>query len=300
MKDFLQHLGIKVIRPEGDNQLLCECPWCGKPKLYVDKTTGLWKCQRNCDSGNLYQLAEKRTDMDSKTIMALLERYRLSGTDRKTETKERPSKPRLKKSDAIPLTGNDLAAFCEIKGISQDAYSRLVGTPWRHKVKPWALIPGWNPSAPDAACAIMRVHLEGKLIKTRNGEDKYPLIAGSRHGLIGVPWLLKERPEVLIFCEGWRDAVAAVQAGFYATASTGGASCFKDEWLPLFAKKKVYICFDADEVGVYAAQRAALKIWDVGKEVHIINLPYEVTENHGKDLYDWLTEENATKAPTVN
>ena len=296
MKTFLQNIGIEVIRPEGDGQLLCRCPWCGKNKLYVDKTTGLWKCQRNCDSGNLYQLAEKRTDMDAKTILKLLEQSHLVSPDHKATAPKRPGKPRLKQSECCPLKGNEFEAFCQIKEISPEAYAKLVGTPWRHKVQPWAIIPGHNPSAPERACAAMRAHLEGELIEVgKDGnKEKYPLVSGSRHGLIGVLWIMKEKPEVLIFCEGWRDAVAAVQAGFCATASTGGASCWKDDWLPLFKGKKVYIIMDADDPGVYAAERAALHIWNVAKEVHIINLPYPVTKDHGADLYDYLTQEKIT------
>ena len=292
MQAFLQHLGIKVIRPEGANQLLCECPWCGKPKLYIDKTTGLWKCQRNCDSGNLYQLAERRTDMDSKTILQLLEQSHLTSSDHKATAPKRVGKPRLKQSDCCPLAGDELAVFCEIKGISPEAYTKLVGVPFRHKAKPWAIIPAYNPSAPEKACAILRAHLEGELIPVgkEGNKEKYPLVSGSRHGLIGVPWIMKEKPKVLLFPEGWRDAVAAVQAGFYATASTGGASCWKDEWLPLFKGKIVYIPMDADEPGVYAAKRAALSIWNVAKEVRIVSLPYPIEKDHGKDLYDYLTK----------
>ena len=231
MKTFLQHIGVKVIRPEGDGQLLCRCPWCNKPKLYVSKTTGLWKCQRNCDSGNLYQLAEKRTDMDAKTIMKLLEASNLIGTDHKATAPKKPGKPKVKQSDCIPLVGDEFKAFCDVKGITPEAYTRLVGVPFRHKVEPWALIPAYNPSAPEHACAVMRVHLEGKLIAVgKDGnEEKYPLVAGSRHGLIGYPAIKKTKPEVLLLCEGWRDAVAAIQAGFCATASTGGASCWKHD-----------------------------------------------------------------------
>jgi len=292
MKTFLQHIGIKFIRDEGDNQLLCECPWCGKPKLYVDKATGLWKCQRNCDSGNLYQLADKLTDMDSKTIMKLLKQSGLSGTDSKPMAPMKQGKPKLPASKCIPLIGDELEAFCKLKGVSVEAYQKVVGVTWRHKDHPWAIIPGYNPSQPEHACAAMRVHLEGKLIPIgKDGnEEKYPLIAGSRHGLIGVPSLLKEKPESMLFIEAWRGVLAAVELGFHATASTGGASCFKPEWLPLFKGRKVAIAMDADEPGVFAAQRAALAIWNVAKEVKIVTIPFEVTKDHGKDTYDWIKD----------
>jgi len=291
MKAFLQHLNIKVIRPEGDNQLLCECPWCNKPKLYVDKTTGLWKCHRNCDSGNLYQLAGKRTDLNAKAINNLLKRSNLTTMAHKSMVMAKPPKIKLNVSDLSPLVGDELIAFCKVKGISPEAYTKLVNPTWRHKVESWAIIPGYNPSAPEKACAAMRVHLKGDLIPVGKDhkKEKYPLVAGSRHGLIGVPWLMKEKPDSIWLCEGWRDACAAIDIGIHATASTGGASTWKDEWLPLFKKKIVFICMDCDKPGVFAAQRAAQRIWTVAKEVRIYTLPYPITDDHGKDLYDHLT-----------
>jgi len=306
LKNFLEHLNIKIIRNEGDNQLLCECPWCGKNKLYVDKTTGLWDCKRGCDHGNPYQLVEKCTDMDSKAIMALLKEYGLSSADHQTVTPKRTGKPRLKMSECEPLKGDEFEKFCEIKGISKDAFTKVAGAPWRHKEKSWALIPGYNPSAPDAACAIMRVHLEGKLIPVgKDGnEEKYPLVSDSTHGLIGVPWLLKKKTKEIYFVEGWRDCMAMVEAGLYATASTGGASTWKNEWLPLFERKIVYIIMDCDSPGNGGPQtnkktgkmiqlegqanRSARRIYQVAKKVKIIRLPFEHREDHGKDLYDFM------------
>ncbi len=44
MKDLLQHLNIKVIRPEGNNQLLCQCSWCDRQKLRVISYSG-WEVE---------------------------------------------------------------------------------------------------------------------------------------------------------------------------------------------------------------------------------------------------------------
>ena len=37
-------------------------------------------------------------------------------------------------------------------------------------------------------------------------------------------------------------------------------------------------------------QRAAERIYTAAKAVFIVNLPYEVTEDHGKDLHDYISE----------
>lgn len=295
MKPLLQHLGIKIIKNEGMNQTLCQCPDCGKSKLYVDLSTGLWKCQRGCDQGNAYKLVAKRfPDMDSKAIFELLDQYGVDTTDHPRAVKP-DGRPKLTKDDVIPLIGDELQAFCDVKGVDVDSYLKLAGgKAFRHATRPWALLPGKRPGKLNTT-AVMRVHLKGELIKTKAGEEKYPLIAGSTHGLIGAEWIVREKPQCVLLCEGWRDACAATSDNWHAVASTGGASCWKDEWLPLFKKKDVFICMDCDKSGQKAAQRAAYAIYDVAKSVSIIALPYKITADHGKDLYDYLTTEKTTQ-----
>jgi len=294
IKNFLEHLNIKIVRNEGDNQILCRCPWCGKNKLYVNKTTGLWDCKRSCGSGNPYQLAEKLTKLDSKDILSLLDQYGLSAPDLKAQAQQKAvkvrSRPLLKTGQGRIMTEDEFSAFCEIKGVSQTAYRTAFGVPVRHITKPYALLPFYDPTNLKSACSILQAHLEGKLIKTKHGMAKYPLVYGSRHGLLGLEWLKKEKPKAIIFTEGWRDALAAIATGFYATASSGGTSCTNavERWLPFFKNKIVYIIFDADEPGQKAAFKIARKLYHVTKEVKIVNLPFEITEDHGKDLCDYI------------
>ncbi|MDD5011822.1 MAG: hypothetical protein PHQ00_06840, partial [Phycisphaerae bacterium] len=60
IQQLLQTLGIKIVRPEGNNQYLCDCPWC-KGKFYINQTTGLWDCKRGCGNGNPYSLVNQLT-----------------------------------------------------------------------------------------------------------------------------------------------------------------------------------------------------------------------------------------------
>jgi len=319
MKDFLQHLNIKVIRPEGDNQLLCECPWCGKKKLYVDIATGLWKCQVGCDQGNPKQLVEKLTSLDPKGVASLLDQHGLLSSDHQAVTPKQAKKPhiRLTKDECCPMSGEELRAFCKIKNIDPEAYKKVMGLPWRHATEPWILMPAYDPSNPNEdknlpwpkACGVLRAHLEGKLIPTKEGPKKYPQVLGSHIGLFGVPWLIKEKPKEIDFTEGWRDCLAAVEAGFYATASSGGASgTWKDSWLPLFEDRTVYITMDCDSAGNGGpltnektgkviqkegqANLVARKIFPVAKHVKILRLPYKHQERNGKDLHDFLYQIN--------
>ena len=143
----------------------------------------------------------------------------------------------LSEEDVRQLRADEIASFCGIKSISVDALRKF--TPFGHVSKPWGLLPAFSPANPDKACGWLRVAMNGEPIDLGSGNlVKYPIVKGSKHGLFGVKWLLEEDPNSIIFCEAWRDSLAAMSIGLHATASSGGASKWDDEWLSLFASKK--------------------------------------------------------------
>ena len=101
--------------------------------------------------------------------------------------------------------------------------------------------------------------------------------------------------EVIVKTEGPTDALA-----FWSTG-------LPDGWLPItnacgakstgkldfgFAKgKRVLVIGDRDKPGEEGARRHAAAFHQAGAaEVRIIALPYEMVDDHGKDLRDWLAE----------
>ncbi len=151
------------------------------------------------------------------------------------------------------------------------------------------MLPAYEPGDQSRACGWMRAGIDGQEIRLADGSmEKYPAIARSRHGLFGLPWLSREDPDTIVFCEAWRDALTAISMGLFATASSGGASKWSDDWLGVFEGKSVYICMDADVAGQRAGERAAAAIVCVAKEVYVVNLPYEIKKSHGKDLHDYI------------
>lgn len=289
---LLEHLDI-AYKKEG-SQWVIDCPQCGKlMHCHVAPDTGLWHCKVCGGKGNPYQLAEKLTSLDSKGIMELLSKHGLADGDQQQEAAKKPQKLNLRPDEIMPLEGDELQAFCDVKGVSVQAYLTMFSKAWRYTTKPWALLMATSPEKPDTACGVLRCQLDGGLIKLGDGKEvKYPIVAGSRHGLFGVRRILDDDPDTILFTEGWRDALAAVEAlegeDIGVTASSGGASTWYDEWLPLFEESRVYILMDADKPGQRAAQRAAEAIYPVAKEVRIIQLPYEIQKDNGKDLYDYL------------
>ena len=296
MREFLAHLSIQVIRQEGDNQLLCICPKCEKKKFYINITTGQYKCQSgSCQfKGNPWTLTKDLIGLQPGEIAKLLKKFGLeSGTSKLLEApKQAPvSHIRLGAKECVEMSSEEVKTFCKLYGLQEPALRTVMGKVlWRHAKEPWALLPSHYPGVAKSM-GIMRVHLNRELIKTAHGDEKYPQVYGSVHGLFGLRAIEKDKPKDILFTEGWRDAIAATAAGYNATASSGGASCWKDEWLPAFKDKNVTIIMDADKAGVKAANRAAGRIVNVALSCNITHLPYEIKDDHGQDLYDWLKYE---------
>jgi hypothetical protein len=74
------------------------------------------------------------------------------------------------------------------------------------------------------------------------------------------------------------------------TNSGGCGEVPRDEFLDLLAGRRVFVVGDADQPGQAGAAKWAAAIAETAAECRVVVLPYEVTENHGKDLRDWLAE----------
>lgn len=295
VKQLIESLGFDI--KIAGSQLRVDCPECGETKkhLYIRPDTGVGFCQKCSFSPNPYKLIEKVTTKSPAEIFKMLEEFGLTenNSNKQSDNKGEEKKIALNKEDFRVLTEEEKAEFCRIKRIDPDAFVKF--RPYAHKTKPWVLLPAFSPEA-SKACGWLRCGLDGEPIDLGGGNlVKYPIVKGSKHGLFGLEWLTQENPESIIFCEAWRDALAAVSIGLHATASSGGASKWDDDWLSLFADKKVYLCFDCDNAGQRATQRAAERIATVAAEVFIVKLPYEIKESHGKDLHDYIVADGYGK-----
>lgn len=280
VKDLLNNLNLKP-KTEG-SQFLVDCPACGKLKhCYVDNVTGLYHCKVCTGKGNPYQMVKLfRPEATPKEIMTLLETYRLA--DGKA-TEKQPTKAKdlsWLRDKLRRASGEDVERLCKAKGVCANALRSF--SPYVDKKDPIMYLPGFKPGQ-KKACGFLRVHLDGGLIKTKTGKQKYPMLGN--WGLLGMK--AAEKADTIIFAEGWRDALAAIEAGYTAIANTGGTG-WQESWLPLFKDKRVSIIPDADKPGVKAAYERAEAICRVAREVFIGFLPYKVTEKDGLDLYDYL------------
>lgn len=103
-----------------------------------------------------------------------------------------------------------------------------------------------------------------------------------------------EAPSILI-CEGEWDALLSIQNGIPAITRTGAADVWKPHWSHFFSDKKVYVCHDADDKGELANEKISMSLRRFAAKVTIIDLPYDITAKHGKDLGDWWMEGHTRK-----
>lgn len=104
--------------------------------------------------------------------------------------------------------------------------------------------------------------------------------------------ILKDAERIIID-EGEWDTLLTIQMGFPAITRTSGATTWYHRWNHFFADKLVYICQDRDTDGSSGARKIARALAKIA-DVRLVELPYEQTDKHGKDLTDfWLEHDRA-------
>jgi DNA primase len=126
-----------------------------------------------------------------------------------------------------------------------------------------------------------------------------PAFKKSRH-LFALNFAKKHCEEQMLLCEGYMDVIALHAAGFENAVATLGTA-ITPEQARIFAKytKKVVICYDADNAGQNAAQKAMRLLGEVGVEVRVLKLsgakdPDEYIKKFGPDRFRKLLTDSRT------
>ncbi len=131
--------------------------------------------------------------------------------------------------------------------------------------------------------------MDGSTPKYKNSSDT-PVFKKSRN-LFALNFARHSCSESLILCEGYMDVIALHAAGFTnAVATLGTAITSEQARVMKNYTKKVIICYDSDEAGQKAAQRALKILEEVGLEVNVISIPDakdpdEYIKKHGADRF---------------
>jgi P4 family phage/plasmid primase-like protien len=287
MKPIIQQAGLTIHKDAG-TEIICVCPDCGGQKLSVNKKTGQWKCFRGCNNGNAYTMLRDFTNMKHADIIQVLRDNGMAGDydQKKAYVNDPAKKPRLAPNDIEKLDGGHIERLANAKRVGS---VECLGA-WKIKGEDIAIIPGFDPEKPAKACGWIRVHLDGKMIKLGDSLQKYPVVAGSQPGLVGYKTMNNEGP--LIFCEGWKDMLAARSQGYASLTNTQGVSTWRESWGQAFKGREVLIVFDRDKAGERAEKKIAKHIAKHALSVAIGRLPYEFQETNGKDLHDYVVEDD--------
>ena len=126
-----------------------------------------------------------------------------------------------------------------------------------------------------------------------------PAFKKSRH-LFALNFAKKHCDEQMLLCEGYMDVIALHEAGFENAVATLGTA-ITSEQARIFAKytKKVVICYDSDNAGQNATQKAIRLLGEVGVEVRILKLsgakdPDEYIKKFGAENFRRLLGESKT------
>lgn len=147
-------------------------------------------------------------------------------------------------------------------------------------------------------------NLNREVVRKGHGADKkiWQRKSSTENNVKGVPPLPYRLPELLqafsekkpvFIVEGEKDVESLVRLGYTATTNSGGAGKWGEhhsKWFP--SGTEVFLCGDADQPGVKHVESIARSLHQRGCMVRIIRLPYEITENHGRDISDWIAEGN--------
>lgn len=117
-----------------------------------------------------------------------------------------------------------------------------------------------------------------------------PAFKKSRH-LFALNFARKFCEERMILCEGYMDVIALHAAGFQNAVATLGTA-ITSEQARIFAKytKQVIICYDSDQAGQTAANKAIRLLGEVGVDVRVLKLegakdPDEYIKKFGSDAF---------------
>jgi hypothetical protein len=239
------------------------------------------------------------TPYNNDRLWEILANY---GLDNASESPKRKkaAKASIKADGYRFATEDELTQLAEAKKVSLNALKKL-GVLVDRKKPEIAVLPMHRQDMKNPVGGI-RVRLDGKpcwyldpkgVICNHDGVGhkpvKYPMVKDGLVGLLGSAWLKEEDCNTIILTEGFKDMLAAIQAGYVAT-TFGGCGSFSEDCLFQFSGKHVIIIFDNDKAGVHHAPRQAERIYVTARDVEIVPAWEEVAEKNGTDLHDYLVE----------
>lgn len=240
----------------------------------VNFKSGLWYCNA-CDVGGTVRDLVKQLEREGK-----ISNSRNGSSPQSKAEQPLPTEAEVSQWHSILMNNRSL----------QEPLVRRRGLN-RNTLRRWLI--GYNPDPKVRAYTIPIWDYEGNIANVRHykfdpprGRRKIWSVEGHGAPMLYPLEILEDADEIVV-CEGEWDALLTLQRGFPAITRTGSAKTWDTYWNRLFKDKTVFLCHDMDRDGQAANTKMLDTLAAVAAEVHIVRLPYDITDDHGKDLTDY-------------
>lgn len=292
----------KISLKGSETQRTADCPFCRhKNDLSINIETGQCKCFQ-CDfEGDAFDFLQKLEGIAFKQAKKDLMKYGIEAIKERQELKvlREPKKTSVKiqgemldyaEKYANSLPDHVISHLKEARGLTDKIINRYqIGFCAKHPNYPKDRHERLTiPTRKNGGVINIRFHALGEV--EDGGRKSLPY----RSGLPEATSLFPEdqlENNVIHLVEGELDALCAISNGLSAITVTGGAGSWKNEWTPLFKRKKVRTIYDCDTAGREGARKVAATLSSIADEVKLIDLGLKDKE----DLTDWFVGYDRTK-----
>ncbi len=256
---FLGRIGVEY--KERGNQLIANCPLCGKKdKFYMNSSNGAWDCKVCQEHGNIYQL---RGMLAVDTIRPMAE-------PKPSQMKKDPVAKSIVDSmhKALLEDKEAMEYLTELRSYTIEAI-KMMKLGLKNQNGKWISYP-WFSGGECRGCKF-------RAIKPKDKDHRFQRQPGYESILYNVDSLNSEDDKTIL-TSGEPDAVALISMGFKSVvATTTGESSMPEDSIVLLKKKKiVFLLYDNDEAGMKGCVKVAKRIGD--DLVRIIKLPDECND----------------------
>ncbi|MGL6194773.1 MAG: primase-helicase zinc-binding domain-containing protein, partial [Thermoguttaceae bacterium] len=285
------------------------CPKCdGKDRFrLIDRKTGGVLCNQcfNEKNGDYFDAVRWMKGVDFPEALQMVKEYLQVTTEpaRLTSRKESAKPAKTKQFDIHPSQTPGLYdPWCQMKGVSQESFRENGGVTGDRYSSSCVGFPAFCPGDNTNPVRWILYDRMGGTLKTKSGDSKNIVwtvdsnspkaMAGSR----GLKNIASGKADTIFKVEGITDLlkldgiIIDAKAERYAviTNSNGCNENPTSEIIELFRGKTVIVIGDADTPGQNGAEKWASAIASVAKQVKNVQLPFDVTADHGKDLRDYF------------
>lgn len=233
-------------------ELITTCPLCEEPEhkpehLYVHSQTGVWKCHRCGESGNLYKLKKRLVLIGDRNITSI---GQAMGSSKKTipaDRVEKFHKSLLEDQEAMDYCQQERQWSLEIirrlkLGLRTDSRGKWIAYPYLR----------------GGVCAGMKFRILPAYLK--NYPKRFERESGCESILYNVDALAQH--DEIILLSGESDLASALTFGFENVVATSiGETGLPASAVDALSKKsKIWTLFDTDTSGSKGAREAARRI----------------------------------------